>query len=107
MAEDETTPTTRTYAIEVPDAPHLPLIHINALNLRYAVDEFFFTLGVVLPPEVKDTNELASIERLTAEPVFRFAVSRQVMQRFIDLMVTQFNQQTEMIQRLMKESSNG
>ncbi len=106
MAADQTIPPTTTYSIVVPDAPDLPLLHVNALNLRFGIDEFFFTLGVVLPPEVKDPSQVPENPRVTAEPVFRFAVSRQAMQKFIDLMVTQFNNQTAMIQEIVKEAGH-
>jgi len=90
------------------DAPELPLLHVNALNLRYSIDEFFFTLGVVLPPEIFSPEDIEKIgTTLTAQPVVRFALSRATMEKFLQLMATQYQAQTKVLEGRAPEREAG
>jgi hypothetical protein len=99
MSEQNPIPLGGAFTIVLPDAPELPLLHVNALNLRYSLDEFFFTLGVVLPPEVRTYEDVERVgTTLTAQPVFRFALSRETMAKFLELMNNQYRAQTTVIE---------
>ena len=91
----EALPLTSPFTVVVPEAPELPLLHVNTMNLRYTTDEFVCTLGVVLPPVIHGPEDIEHIgTELIAEPVFRFAVSRDVMVSFIQLMQSLYEQQS-------------
>src|SRR5438132_9965212 len=51
MSQSELEPVPVTFNITIADASNLPIHHVNALGLRAGSDEFFFTLGVVMPPD--------------------------------------------------------
>src|SRR5438270_5002662 len=51
MSQLESLPTPMTFSVTIADASNLPIYHVNALGLRASNDEFFFTLGVVTPPD--------------------------------------------------------
>lgn len=106
MEEKPEVPPTVGYEVVVPEARDFPLLHVNALNVRFGVDEFFLTLGVVMPPEFRTQAEAEQAGRqLEAQPVFRFAVSRQTMAKFLALMQAQLHMQTEMIARLQEQEA--
>ncbi len=54
----------------------LPLPYVNALSVQSGIDDFFVTVGAVVPPEIKSEEDLKSISELVAKPLFRFALSR-------------------------------
>ena len=47
--------------VKFADASNLPIQHVNAMGIRSGSDEFFFTLGVVVPP---DQDELLAIQEV-------------------------------------------
>lgn len=61
----------------------LPLPYVNALFVQSGVDDFFVTIGSVVPPEIKSEEDLEKHTEITAKPLFRFAVSRSNMESFI------------------------
>lgn len=107
MDEQSQVPQAITYSIVVPEAPQLPLLHVNVLNIREGVDEFFLTFGVVMPPEFKTAAEaqeaVAEGKQLEAQPLFRCAVSPEVMKSFITLMQTHLQLQSATAERLTKQ----
>ena len=78
----------------------LPVHHVNAVNVRAGLEEFFFTLGTVLPPEITDIKDLESIDSLNAHTLFRFAVPRNVMKQMLDVMQAVYDQQTRQVEML-------
>jgi hypothetical protein len=86
--------------IVMPDDPALPILHVNALNVRQGGDDFFLTLGVIAPPEFASPTDLeARGGKLEGQPLFRCAVSRQAMASFIELMQNQYQLQTVALER--------
>ncbi len=96
MDEPEAIPTVKNFKITFPDVSQLPVLHINAMNLRFSTDEFFFTIGTVAPPEFESAEEAKNLEQVVAQPLFRFAVSRETMKQFIILMEKQYNEQDKL-----------
>lgn len=89
-----------SFVIVMPDDPNLPVLHVNALNVRQGGDEFFLTLGVIAPPEFASPAEAeAKGGKLTGQPLFRCAVSRQTMESFMELMKNQYQLQTDALER--------
>lgn len=86
----------KNFRVVFPDTPQLPVLHVNAMNLKLSTDEFFFVLGTAVPPEFENVEELASIDQIVAQPLFRFATTREIMKQFIDLMVKQYNEQEKL-----------
>ena len=104
MSQSELGPAPVTFSITFADASNLPIHHVNALGLRGSSDEFFLTLGVVVPPDQTEVAAVEEIGHLVAQPVFRFAISRDTMEKFLTLMVGQYDQQTTLIQQLRRFS---
>jgi hypothetical protein len=100
MSQSELGPTPVTFNVTIADASNLPIHHVNALALRTGVDEFFFTLGVVVPPDQVEAAAAAEAGYLEAQPVFRFAISRDTMEKFLAVMAGQYDQQTTLIKQL-------
>lgn len=96
--------------VKFSDASNLPMQHVNAMRINPGTDEFIFTLGVIMPPEQEEMAAVAESGYVMAQPVYRFAISRDNMEKFIELMVSQHKQQTalrEELQRQRTEISNG
>lgn len=89
-----------TFNVTISDASNLPIHHVNTLVLRASTDEFFFTLGVVTPPDQTEMAAAAESGHLVAQPVFRFAVSRDTMTKFLAVMAGQYDQQTALMKQL-------
>jgi hypothetical protein len=95
--------------VKFADASNLPIQHVNALGIHSGSDEFFFTLGVIVPPDKEEIVAVLESGYAIAQPVYRFAISRDSMEKFIELMIGQFKQQTmlrEELQRQQTETSN-
>jgi hypothetical protein len=80
----------------------LPILYVNTVNVSFALEEFFLTLGAAVPLEVKDIKDLEGIDTIEARPYFRCAVTRSVMRRIIDLMESVYNQQSQQIEILQQ-----
>ncbi len=93
-----------TFNIKTADASHLPIYHVNVLELRSGIDEFFFTLGIIVPPDQEEGIAATEVGHLVAQPVFRFALSRDTMEKFLALMASQYDQQTALRKRLQQLS---
>jgi hypothetical protein len=78
----------------------LPMLFVNTVNVRPGLDEFYLTFGTAVPLEVKNAEELESIDTIEARPYFRCAVTRTVMRQFIELMESVYNQQSQQIDAL-------
>lgn len=89
-----------TLNVTIADASNLPIQHVNALVLRAGIDEFFFTLGVVMPPDQTEVLTATETGHLVAQPVFRFAISRDTMAKFLAVMAGQYDQQTALLDQL-------
>lgn len=100
MSQSVSGPTPITFNVTFADASHLPIHHVNAMGLRTGSDEFFFTLGVVVPPDQLEAAAATEADHLVAQPVVRFAISRDTMEKFLALMAGQYDQQTTLIQQL-------
>lgn len=100
MSQPELEPTPVQINVTIADASNLPIHHVNAMSLRVGSDEFFFTLGVVPPPDQVEMAAVTEAGQIVAQPVFRFAISRDTMEKFLTLMANQYDQQTTLIKRL-------
>ena len=100
MSEQEPKAIPTQLNIRFADASNLPIQHVNAIAVNNGSDEFYFTLGVVVPPDQEEIKAAIEAGYVVAQPVFRFAVSRNSMEKFIDLMVQQYDQQTAIINEL-------
>jgi hypothetical protein len=84
----------------------LPVHYVNIVNVRAGLEEFFITLGTVMPPEITDITDLEGIDSLNAHTLLRFAVSRSVMKQMLEVMQAIYDQQTsqlEMLQTVQEE----
>jgi hypothetical protein len=104
MSQPELKPTPVQFNITIADASNLPIHHVNVLNLRAGSDEFFFTLGVVPPPDQAEIAAVMEAGYVVAQPVFRFAISRDTMEKFLAIMAGQYDQQTTLIEQLHRLS---
>lgn len=89
--------------VKFADASNLPIPHVNAMTIRSSSDEFFFTLGVVEPPDQEDLPAIQEAGYVTAQPVYRFAVSRDSMEKFLALMASQYDQHTAIVNELRRQ----
>ncbi len=72
----------------------LPLPYVNALFVQSGIDDFFVTIGSLLPPEIKTEDDFEKFSEITAKPLFRFATSKENIKRFIDALQQQYDNQT-------------
>lgn len=91
--------------VKFADASNLPIQHVNAMGIRSGSDEFFFTLGVIEPPDQEELPAVKEAGHIIAQPVFRFAVSRDNMEKFLTLMASQYDQQTALINELRRQQT--
>jgi len=91
--------------IRFADAPNLPIFHVNALGINSSSDEFFFTLGVVIPPDQTQAAAVREAGYIVAQPIFRCAISRDTMEKFQALMAGQYDEQTKVRNQLHQHSS--
>lgn len=107
MSQPELEPKAVQISVTTGDASNLPMYHVNALNLRASSDEFFFTLALA---EIPDQAEATALTvdgqiKVVAQPIFRFAVSRDTMEKFLALMAGTFDQQSRLRERMPQQSS--
>lgn len=88
------------YSVIIDDASNLPIHHVNTLNLRISLDEFYFTLGVIQPPDQSELPKITEAGHAIAQPIFRFAISRDTMEQFLSVMARLYDQQTSIIQHM-------
>lgn len=74
--------------------------YVNVVNVQSGLEEFFLTLGTVVPLDIVDSKDLENIESVNAHPLFRCAISRSVMKQLIDLMTNLYENQTAQIDQL-------
>ena len=79
---------------------NLPTHYVNIVNVRSSLEEFFLTLGTVVPLDITDSKDLENIDSINAHPLFRCAVSRTVMKQLMDLMTNLYENQTRQIEQL-------
>src|SRR5579859_5383117 len=100
MSEQNLEPMPEPLIVTMNDASNLPVYHVNAMNLHGSTDEFFFTLGIVQPPDRSEMPAIVEAGHIKAQPIFRFAVSRDTMEKFLSLMAEQFEEQSRVVERL-------
>ena len=100
MSQPELDLSPKTFNIIMADASNLPVQHVNALAIRSSSDEFFVTLGIVIPPDQSEVETAVNTGHLVADPVFRFAISRDTMAKFLGIMAVQYDQQTMLINQM-------
>ncbi len=100
MNQPELEPTPVTLDVRIADVSSLPLQHVNVVSIRFAKDEFFITLGLVMPPDPPEVAAAQQAGYFEAQPVFRFALSRDTMEKFLAIAAGQYDQQTKLIDRL-------
>ena len=100
MSQSEPKPEPLTLNVRFTDSSNLPVYHVNAVGVRAGSDEFLFILGVIEPPDPEDVAKVKEAGYLTAQPIYRFAVSRDTMEKFLTLMASQYDQQTRLNNQL-------
>lgn len=103
MSQQESRVIPTSLKIMFTDASNLPIQHVNAMGIHSGSDEFFFTLGVVVPPDQEEAEAIQKAGHVIAQPVYRFAVSRDSMESFLALMAGQYDQQTTFIKELQRQ----
>jgi hypothetical protein len=78
--------TRKQVKIEFAPNVELPVHFVNSINVRAGSEEFYLTFGAAVPLEVKNVEELESIDTIEVRPYFRCALTRSVMKQVIDLM---------------------
>jgi hypothetical protein len=78
----------------------LPVHYINVASVQAGMEEFFVTLGTVMPPEIKDLKDLEDLDTIKAHPLFRFVVTRHTMKQILDVLQAMYEQQTKQIETL-------
>ena len=92
--------TRKKVKLEFATDSELPILFVNTVNVRTGLDEFYLTFGTTVPLEVKNVEELESIDSIEARPYFRCVVTRTVMSQFIELMKSVYDQQSQQIDAL-------
>jgi hypothetical protein len=101
MSQSESQMTPIQLNVVMADDTHLPLIHVNVLSARGGgLDEFYCVLGIAVPPAIEDLPATQNVGHIVAQPVFRFAISRETMAKFLASMTQAYDQQTAIIQQL-------
>jgi hypothetical protein len=107
MAEERQLPQQKLVKPTLVGDSELPVHYVNIVNVRGAVEEFFVTLGIAVPPEITDIKDLESIDTVKAQALFRFVMSRQVMKDVIELMQHIYDQQTLQIEMMHSVQEKG
>ena len=105
MSQSEPEPQPTALNIRFADAANLPIPHVNAMSIHPGSDEFILTLGVVVPPVKEEMASVMEVGHIVAQPIFRFAISRDTMEKFLALMAGQYEQQTALNERLHQQDS--
>lgn len=100
MTDESQLPASRLVKTVFVGDENLPTHYVNMVNVRAGLEEFFLTLGTVVPLDITDSKDLETIDSINAHPLFRCAVSRSVMKQLIDLMTSLYESQTEQIEQL-------
>lgn len=106
MSQSEPKPEPEALNVKLTDASNLPVYHVNALGIRGSSDEFLIILGVIEPPDPEDVAKVKAAGYLTAQPIYRFAISRDTMGKFLALMASQYDQQTRLINQLRERETS-
>lgn len=99
MSQQEMDPQSINIRMTFSDASHLPIPHANAMSLRHTSDEFYFILGVAQPPDELEVEAIKNAGVVVAQPLFRFAISRDTMEQFLGLMADQYEKQTALMKQ--------
>lgn len=105
MSQQEPSAIPTPLNVKFADASNLPIQHVNAMGIRSSNDEFFFTLGVVEPPDQEELPAIKEAGHIIAQPVYRFAVSRGSMEQFLALMASQYDQQMALVNELHRQQT--
>ncbi|SRR6266851_4091577 len=100
MADDRKLPDPKQIKTIFVGDENLPTHYVNIVNVRAGLEEFFMTLGTVVPLDITDSKDLEDIDSINAHPLFRCAVSRTVMKQLIDLMTALYENQSRQIEQL-------
>lgn len=103
MSQQEPRATPTLLNVKFADASSLPIQHVNAMGIRSGSDEFFFTLGVIEPPNQEELPAIKEAGHVIAQPVYRFAVSRDNMEKFLALMASQYDQHMALVNELRQQ----
>lgn len=107
MAEERKLPQQKLIKTTFVDDSDLPIHYVNVVNVRAGLEDFFVILGTVMPPDIADINDLEDLDTLNAHPLFRFAVSRNVMKQILGVMQVVYDQQTRQLEMLRAAQEEG
>jgi hypothetical protein len=79
---------------------NLPTHYVNMADVRAGREEFFLTLGTVIPSEITNSQDLEGIDHIDGYPLFRCAISRSAMKQIVDLVMVLYENQTKQIELL-------
>jgi len=76
----------------------LPTHFVNMVNVRTSLEDFFLTLGTVIPTHFVDDPE--ELDNLKVRPLFRCAIPRSLAKDLIRLLTECYEDQTTKIEEL-------
>jgi hypothetical protein len=80
------------------------LLYVNAVHVQEGIDDFFVTIGTVIPPKIKSAEDIERYKVVTGKPLFRFAIARSSMESFIVTLQERYTHQGQKTrQRLRSE----
>lgn len=100
MTEETQLPSSKAIKTNFVGDADLVVHYINTVNIRGGLEDFFITLGTVVPLEVTDIKDLDAIDTVNARAIFRFAMPRSVLKQMIDLMQKVYDGQSEQLVQL-------
>ncbi len=103
MSEQESRFIPTAVNVKFSDPSHLSIQHVNAMAVNAGSDEFFIMLGVVVPPDQEEMKATKETGYVVAQPVYRFAMSRDSMEKFLSLLAGQYDQQTSVMKELQRQ----
>lgn len=100
MTDEKQLPTPKLVKTVFVGEENLPTHYVNMVNVRAGLEEFFLTLGTVVPLDIADSKDLENIDSINAHPLFRCAISRPVIKQLIDLMTALYENQAQQIEQI-------
>lgn len=100
MEEEKKTPARKKNKAFFTGEEDLPTHYVNMVNIRTNLEDFFLTLGTVIPTNIVDDPE--ELDNLKVHPLFRCAIPRSVAKDIIRLMTECYENQTIQIEELRK-----
>ncbi len=99
MADEKEAPARKQIKAFFTGDEDLPTHYVNMVNIRVGLEDFFLTLGTIIPTNiVDDSDEPEDLDSIKAHPLFRCAIPRSVAKDVIKLMTKMYENQTTQIE---------